>query len=122
MMALSEELMQAAQAFGQALRATDVVQTYLDAQARLEADPEASSLEGRVSQLYQDLAARQRAGQLLTQAEVDEYYALRSQAQGHLLITTRDLVLGQLKGYLAEVALDLSNELGVDYTVLARPA
>jgi cell fate (sporulation/competence/biofilm development) regulator YlbF (YheA/YmcA/DUF963 family) len=119
-MVISEELKQAAQALGQSLRAAEAVQTYLDAQARLAADPEASSLEGRASRLYQELAARQQAGEELNQAEVNEYYALRSLAQSHPLVTEHDLALTQVKSYLAQVALDLSHELGMEYTALAR--
>jgi cell fate (sporulation/competence/biofilm development) regulator YlbF (YheA/YmcA/DUF963 family) len=119
-MKLSDELEQAAQALGQSLRATEHVQTYLEAQVRVQADPEASSLEERSSKLYDDLSARQQAGEQLAESEVEEFYALRSQAQGHPLIADRDLALNQLKGYLAEVALDLSNVLGVDYTTLAQ--
>jgi len=119
-MTLSDELKQAAQALGQSLRATDVVQTYLDAQARLQADPQAASLEERFQKLYQDLLARQQAGEQLAQAEVDEFYALRNQAQRHPLIAGRDFALSQVKSYLAEVALDLSQQAGVDYTTLAR--
>jgi len=118
-MILSEELKQAAQALGQSLRATDVVQAYLDAQARLQADPQAASLEERFQKLYQDLMARQQAGEQLTRAEVDEFYALRSQAQSHPLIAERDFALSQVKSYLAKVALDLSQQSGVDYTTLA---
>lgn len=121
-MLLRDELKQAAQTLGQSLRATEVVQTYLEAQARLEADPEISSLEDRFLRLYQGLLARQQAGEELTQAEVDEFYALRSQMQRHLLVAERDAALTQLKSYFAVVGLDLSNELGVDYTALAQAA
>ena len=119
-MTLPDELKQAAQALGQSLRAADEVQTYLDAQARLAADPEASSLEDQASNLYQQLATRQRAGEELTETEVNEYYALRSLVQSHPLVAGRDLALNQLKSYLAQVGQDLSLELGMDYTALAR--
>lgn len=119
-MVIPEELKQAAQALGQSLRASETVQSYLDAQARLAADPEASSLEERASKLYQVLTARQQAGEELTQAQVDEYYALRSRVQRHPLVAERDLALTQVKSYLAQVALDLSHELGMEYTALAR--
>ena len=121
-MKLSDELEQTAQALGQSLRATEDAQAYLQAQARVQADPEASPLDERLSGLYQELLARQRAGEQLAQAEVDEFYALRSQAQSQPLIAERDFALSQLKSYLAQAALDLSNNLGVDYTALARPA
>jgi len=121
-MKLSDELEQAAQALGQSLRANEYVQAYLQALARVRADPEVNSLEEHFSKLYDDLLARQRAGEQLSQAEVDEFYAVRSRAQSQPLIAERDSTLSQLKSYLAQVALDLSNDLGVDYTALARPA
>lgn len=119
MVILPDELKQAAQALGQALRTTDVVQTYLDAQARLEADPEARSLEERLQKLYRDLLTRQQAGEQLDRAEVDKYYALLSQTQSHPLIAERNSALSQLKTYFADVALHLSYGLGLDYTALA---
>ena len=106
-MKLSDELEQTAQALGQSLRATEDAQAYLQAQARVQADPEASPLDERLSGLYQELLARQRAGEQLAQAEVDEFYALRSQAQSQPLIAERDFALSQLKSYLAQAALDL---------------
>lgn len=121
-MILSDELKQAAQALGQLLRATEAVRTYLEAQARLEADAEISSLEDRFLKLYQSLLARQQAGEELAQAEVDEFYALRSQVQRHPLVAERDAALTQLRSHFATVGLDLSNALGVDYTALARAA
>lgn len=120
MVILSDELKQAAQALGQALQATDVVQTYLDAQARLQANPEARALAESLQELYGNLLARQQAGEPLAPAEVDEFYALRSRAQSHPLIAERDAALNQLKGYFAEVALKLSVEVGLDYVALAK--
>ena len=119
-MNLPDELKQAAEKLGRSLGGTDVVQTYLQAQACLEADPEARSLEGRFQGLYQSLLARQQAGEELGQDEVEEFYTLRSQAQSHPLIAERDFAMSQLKRYFADVALDLGSQLGVDYTTLAK--
>lgn len=119
-MKLSDELRDAAESLGRTLRATDVVQTYLEAQERLEADPEARSLEARLQGLYQHLLARQQAGEELSQDEVDEFYALRGQVQSHPLIAGRNFALSQLKRYFADVALDLGSQLGADFTTLAR--
>ncbi len=115
---LPEEVRQAAAALGDALAATDEVQAYLQAQARLEADPEARALEDRFQALYQDLLARQQAGQELPPEKVQTFYALRLEVQRHPLIARRDLALSRLKGYFADVALDLSTRLGADYTAL----
>jgi cell fate (sporulation/competence/biofilm development) regulator YlbF (YheA/YmcA/DUF963 family) len=122
MITLSDELKQAAQALGESLRATEAVQIYLAAQARLRADPEAYSLEDRFLRLYQSLLARQQAGEELTQAEMDEFYALRSQMQRHPLFIERDMALTLLRSTFAVVGLDLSNELGLDFSTLAQEA
>lgn len=121
-MKLSDELEQAAQALGQSLRATEYVQAYLEAQARVQANPETNTLEERLSERAHGLLARRRTSEQLAQAEVDEFYTLRHQTLSQPLIADRDLALNQLKSYLAQVALDLSEELGVDYTVLAQKA
>lgn len=119
-MTLPDELKQAAQALGESLRAHDIVQAYLAAQGRLEADPEAGALERQLTTLYDDLIARQQAGEELAQAEVDEFHALRGRVQKHPLVAERDAARTQLKACLAGVALELSGELGVDYTALAQ--
>jgi cell fate (sporulation/competence/biofilm development) regulator YlbF (YheA/YmcA/DUF963 family) len=98
------------------------VQAYLEARARVQANPETNSLEVRLSKLAHALLTRQRASEQVAQAEVDEFYALRHQVLSQPLIADRDLTLSQLKSYLAQVALDLSEELGMDYTALARRA
>jgi len=121
-MMLSDELEQAAQALGQSLRANECVQAYLEAQARVQANPETNSWEVRLSERARDLMARHRAGEQLAESEVDEFYTLRHQVLSQPLIADRDLTLSQLKSYLAQVALDLSEELGMDYSALARRA
>lgn len=117
---LPEEIRQAAVALGDALAAADEVRAYLQAQTRLEADPEACALEAPFHDLYQDLLARQQAGEELPPEKVQAFYALRLEVQRHPLIAGRDLALGRLKGFLADVALDLSTQLGADYTRLAE--
>ena len=117
-MILSDELKQAAEALGESLRATEPVSTYLQAQTRLQEDAEASALENRLTRLYQDLLARQQAGELLPQAEVNEFYALRDQVSSHPVVAERDAALDQLKSYLADIAAELSEPLGMDYTAL----
>jgi len=118
-MTLSSETRQAAETLGRALRATDAVRKYLQSQARLEADVEARSLDSRVGALYEDLLARHQAGEELSRDEVAKFYALRGQARSHPLLAGRDSARIQLTRYLADVALDLSVQLGADYTTMA---
>ena len=121
-MILSNELHQAAQTLGESLRRDDSVQAYLTAQALVEADPNAHDLEQRLLEQYDDLIARQQAGEELAQAEVDAFYALRGQTYDHPLIVRREAALRHVKTAFAEVGAELSGELGFDYTALARPA
>lgn len=116
---LSKELTEAAEALGQALRETELVQMFLEAHAQVRADPEASALEDRLWDMYENLLARQHAGERISRTEIDEFNVLRMQVQKQSLIADRDMALTVLKGYLAEVAQDLSNALGLDYIALA---
>jgi len=118
-MTLSSAVRQAAETLGRALSATDVVRAYLRAQAHLDEDAEARSLESQMNALYRDLVARYQAGEKVGREEVDAFYALRSRARSHPLIADRDLARFQLTRYLADVVLDLGIELGADYRTLA---
>jgi len=119
-MPLSEELRRACEALGRALAESPAVREYREAQARLEADPEARTLEEEFQRLYGSLLARQQAGENLPREEVDRFYRLRSAVETHPLIVERDLALGELKGYFADVVFQLSTRLGADYTALTR--
>ena len=120
-MTLPEELEQAAQHLGRSLRESSAVRLYLEAQARLEADAEAGALDRQLQELYRRLQTRQQAGEALPPAEVDAFSALQARVQRHPLVAERDLALNELKSYLVEVAWDLSNQLGLDYSLLAGP-
>ncbi|MGQ9466036.1 MAG: YlbF family regulator [Anaerolineae bacterium] len=120
MMPLSEELQRACEALGRALAESRPIREYLEAQARLEADPEARALEEEFQQLYQDLLARQQAGEELPREEVDRFYQLRDRVELHPMITARDVAISELKQYFADVAFQLSTLLGADYVVLAQ--
>ncbi len=119
-MNLSNELKQAAQAFGESLRQHTTVQAYLQAQARLEADPEARALEECFSAMFQSLSSRQRVGESLSPAEIDEFYDLRTQAQANRLIAERDMALNLVKGYFIEVGSDFNRAAGINYVTLAK--
>lgn len=121
-MILSNELQQAAQTLGETLRRDDSVQTYLAAKALVDADPDAHELEQRLLEQYDNLIARQQAGEELAQAEVDDFYALRGQTYDHPLIVRRETALQPVKAVFAGIGAELSAELGFDYTALARAA
>lgn len=117
---LPEDLVNAARSLGEALRADPDVHAYLQAQARLQANTEASDLEERMLNLFADLSTRQQAGEDLNQAEVDEFYALRRQVQMHTVIVERNAALNPVKRCFADVADELNVVLGVDFTALAQ--
>jgi cell fate (sporulation/competence/biofilm development) regulator YlbF (YheA/YmcA/DUF963 family) len=119
-MLLNEDITTAAQLLGKALRKDSYLRDYLEAVERLKADSEASELEARLYRLFEQLTARQQAGERLSREEVDSFYALRNQVQANQLVAERDSFLQGLKPYLAEIADEISGMLGVDYTELAK--
>ena len=66
------------------------------------------------------ISSRQRAGENLSPAEVDEFYALRNQAQANHLISERDMVLNLVKGYFVEVGMDLDQATGINFVNLVK--
>ena len=119
---MNTELLESARALGAALNQAKTVQSYLQAKTEAEANTESASLEAHMLEVYQALVARQQNGEQLTQPDVQEFYALRNQAQSHPLIQTRDAALSQVKGVFAEAGTEITNQLGVDFTALALAA
>lgn len=119
-MTLPQELMDSAQAFGEALNQSETVQRYLQAQEKLKADAELYAQEQQLQDLYNDLVARQRSDERLSQTEVDEFNALKEKVQSQPLVRARDTALGALKTTFADAAGKLNAVLGVDYTSLAQ--
>jgi cell fate (sporulation/competence/biofilm development) regulator YlbF (YheA/YmcA/DUF963 family) len=78
------------------------------------------ALEQRFYDLYDELIARQQAGEALSQEQRTAFYNLRLQVQTHPNISARDEALAQLKPVLADLADEISEALEVDYTALAR--
>lgn len=117
---LPAALHEAARALGQALRADSGVSAYLEARARCDADASAVDLERRLASLYEELLARQQAGETLSPDERMAFFNLRRQVQTHPNIVARDEALAQIKPILADAAAEISAALEVDYTALAR--
>jgi cell fate (sporulation/competence/biofilm development) regulator YlbF (YheA/YmcA/DUF963 family) len=119
-MELPEEIKNAAQALGRSLREDDFMRSYLKAVEEFNADLEARKLEEQLYATYNDLLARQQAGEPLSREETQSFYELRRRVQSHPLISARENELRLIKPYLAEIADEISARLGVDYTALAR--
>jgi cell fate (sporulation/competence/biofilm development) regulator YlbF (YheA/YmcA/DUF963 family) len=116
---INQELLEAAQALGAALRQAGTVQDYLAACADCAADADLVTQEERLLAVYQALAARQRAGEQLAEEEVQEYYALRAQVQASPQVMTRETALAGVKRLFVDAGAVLSNQLGLDFTELA---
>lgn len=119
-MNLPEELKNSAEQLGRALRAGEVVQAFLVAQDQVSANPEASTLEQHLIHLYDDLIARQHKGEAIQQEELDGFYQLRSQVYAHPVIIEREDALSQVKPLFVEAAGIISQQIGLDYTKLAK--
>jgi cell fate (sporulation/competence/biofilm development) regulator YlbF (YheA/YmcA/DUF963 family) len=121
-MMLSPELTAAAQALGESLRRHPLVQAYHEAVAQCEADREAVDLEGRLYALYTDLVRRQEEGEVLARAEVQFFNDLKQRVFQQPSIRAREDALAALKPYLAGIADELTQRLGVDYTAVVLAA
>lgn len=120
MQTVPEEIRHAAMALGQSLRREGFLTAYLEAAAAFRSNEEAAELEKRLLSLYQELMARQDTGQQLSREEVQGFHDLRRQVQAHPAIVERDRALQAAKPRLAEIADEISLQLGADYTTLAR--
>lgn len=117
---LPAALHEAARALGQAIRTDGYVSAYLEARARADADVTATELERQFTSLYEDLLARQQAGEMLSQEQRTAFFDLRRRVQTQPNLVARDQALAQLKPVLADLAGEISAALEVDYTALAR--
>lgn len=119
-MELSAELEQAARNLGQILRQKYATRAYLEASQQVALDADANAFEAEMYATYEALIARQQAGEQISQDEVQAFYALRSRFFNHPLVIEREEALKPLKSLFAEVAVELSTPLGIDYTTLAQ--
>lgn len=120
MITLPPEIEQAARALGQALRANLATQAYLEAEQRVETDPEAAALEKELYAIYEALIARQQRGEQIRREEVQAFYALRDRFFSHPLVQERESALQAVKSLFIEAAVELSAPLGADYTKLVQ--
>ncbi|MGB9640158.1 MAG: YlbF family regulator [Anaerolineales bacterium] len=117
---LSEEINQAVQRLGTLLRQNETVQAYLRARQMVEQDQAVRDLENQLYTMYESMLQRQQAGENLTKEEINAFNELRQQVFTNPLISEREARLTPLKALFAEVAVEISTPLGVDYTILAQ--
>jgi cell fate (sporulation/competence/biofilm development) regulator YlbF (YheA/YmcA/DUF963 family) len=116
----SNDLLQAAQDFGAALRETPAVQAYLAADAALRNDPAAQHLEAELERVYRDLVKRQQDGQMVFSNEVNHFYQLRDAFVNHPLVIRRQECLRVVKALFEQAGGTLNSILSVDYTQLVN--
>lgn len=117
---LPQEIQDAIQALSEALLADPQAKAYQDAILAFENDPAASALEKRFMDFYADLTARQQKGEELKQEEIQQFYAMRSEYSVNPLIIARNDALGAFKPLLAEAGEQISTQIGLDFTELAK--
>ena len=118
---LPQNIQDAARALTNAILADPQARTYQAAFAALESDSQASALEKRFMDLYTDLTTRQQNGEQLTEQEVQPFYALRVEYSANPLVASRNNALGTFKPLLAEAGEHISQQIGLDFTELAKP-
>ena len=119
-MQVTEEIKDTARQLGQALCQDDYIRLYLDALQTTRADPDASALEKKMYEVYEELICRQQSGEELSQEDTRAFYELRHQVQNHPLIAKRNDMLNSIRPYLRRVAEEINLVLGVDFAALAR--
>ncbi len=111
-MSAKNEIIDLAAALGEALKASPEVQDYAEAAGEAQADPQALQLRARVDEMYNDLTQRQAAGEVLTRGEIELYYDLEREVEGHPALVKQTQALGQVKDLFTETHSLLTNELG----------
>ena len=114
----TNEIKQAAQALGQALKNDPVVQAFVQADAAVKNSEEVTRLEAGVYTLYNDLTSRQQAGEILSPQEINRFYNLRDQLARHPLVVERDASMKAAKAIFEQTGSILSSILTMDYTAL----
>ena len=114
----SEAILQAAQVLGAALKNTPEMQAFEQANAAARADAQVNALEADVLALYNTLIARQQAGQVLAQYDLNRYYKMRDELVRHPLIEARDVRMKDVKALFETAGGAISSVLTMDYTAL----
>lgn len=117
---LSQDIQTAAHALIAAILSDPQAEAYQAAVASFESDPQASALEKRFMDFYADLMRRQQKGEQLKQEEIQQFYALRSEYSAHPLVIARNNALGAFKPLLADAAEQISMQIALDFTELAK--
>lgn len=115
-MILNDDLYAAAHDLGHTLGAQPAILAYRAAVAALAGDTAATALDRHFETVRADLVARQRAGDDLPPAEVEEFHRLREQVLAQPLIEARDATLAEAQRLLDVVTQALSDRICLPYT------
>ena len=119
---LPQNIQDAVRALTDALLVDPQAKAYQDSVAAFENDPEASALEKRFMDFYASLTSRQQNGEMLKEEEIQRFYAIRAEYNAHPLVSARNDALGAFKPLMAEAGEQISAQIGLDFTELARTA
>jgi cell fate (sporulation/competence/biofilm development) regulator YlbF (YheA/YmcA/DUF963 family) len=114
-------VIQHADAFITALRATPVVQRFADAQRRFDTDPEVRALLETFQRLADGFQRAQRAGEARPD-QVREIRDAQARIQAHPLVREFVDAREAVGRFLQETNLVISEVLGVDFGQTAGPA
>jgi cell fate (sporulation/competence/biofilm development) regulator YlbF (YheA/YmcA/DUF963 family) len=116
---MDEQLQQATEQLGQALRASAPIKAYLAASTNLETDAVATRLLDELAQHQAALRVKQNDGSL-TQAAIDDLRALQFRVQTQPTIAAYLQAQQDVRTLLPQINYEISQLLGVDFAALAR--
>jgi cell fate (sporulation/competence/biofilm development) regulator YlbF (YheA/YmcA/DUF963 family) len=115
----SPDLMAATDQLAEAIKQSEPMRHYQQAQADLEADEQASNILEQLTAVQIDLRQRQMNGRL-TQADIQQARALQNQAQANGLIMAFVQTQQQAMASLNEVNDEISQLLGLNFAALSH--
>jgi cell fate (sporulation/competence/biofilm development) regulator YlbF (YheA/YmcA/DUF963 family) len=115
----SPDLMAATDRLAEAIKQSEPMRRYQQAQAALEADEQASNILEQLTAVQIDLRQRQMNGRL-TQADIQQARALQNEAQANGLIMAFVQTQQQAMASLNEVNDEISQLLGLNFAALSQ--
>jgi cell fate (sporulation/competence/biofilm development) regulator YlbF (YheA/YmcA/DUF963 family) len=115
----SPDLMVATDQLAEAIKQSEPMRRYQQAQADLEADAQASTILEQLTAVQVELRQRQMNGRL-TQADIQQARALQSEAQTNGLIMAFVQTQQQAMASLNEVNDEISQLLGLNFAALSQ--
>jgi len=115
----SPDLMAATDQLAEAIKQSEPMRRYRQAQADLEADAQAANILEQLTAVQVNLRQRQMNGGL-TQADIQQARALQSEAQTNTLIMAFVQTQQQAMASLNDVNVEISQLLGLNFAALSQ--